>query len=156
MPHVPGLRSPYAKVGRLVYFGRMLDKIRLHAAGNLPADYHANLGEAQAGVFDARCCQFLGVPYEQIRGRALEGGSDEDVLAWTERKGGKARTDDECMIWNAFLRKRGWHDAPDVAARLRLRVNEAGLAGRPIETFFDFIDCDEGRDPAAERPWEKV
>ncbi len=35
MPSVPGLRSPYAKVGRLVYFGRMLDKIRLHAAGRL-------------------------------------------------------------------------------------------------------------------------
>jgi len=25
-------------VGRFVYFGRMLDKIRLHAAGRLPAD----------------------------------------------------------------------------------------------------------------------
>ncbi len=39
MPPVPGLRSCYARVGRLVYFGRMLDKIRLHAAGRLPADY---------------------------------------------------------------------------------------------------------------------
>jgi len=38
MPHVSGLRSCYAKVGRFVYFGRMLDKIRLHAAGRLPAD----------------------------------------------------------------------------------------------------------------------
>ena len=37
MPHVPGLRSVYAKVGRPVYFGRMLDKIRLHAEGRLPA-----------------------------------------------------------------------------------------------------------------------
>ena len=35
MPNIPGLRSTYAKVGRLVYFGRMLDKIRLHAAGQL-------------------------------------------------------------------------------------------------------------------------
>jgi len=26
MPRVPGLRNPYDKVGRLVYFGRMLDK----------------------------------------------------------------------------------------------------------------------------------
>ena len=26
MPYVPGLHSPYDKVGRLVYFGRMLDK----------------------------------------------------------------------------------------------------------------------------------
>lgn len=47
MAHVPGLRSPYAKVGRLVYFGRMLDKIRLYAAGQLPAEYVANLGDDQ-------------------------------------------------------------------------------------------------------------
>ncbi len=39
MPHVPGLRSCYAKVGRLIYFGRMLDKIRLHASAKLPEDY---------------------------------------------------------------------------------------------------------------------
>jgi hypothetical protein len=32
MPTIPGLRSPYERVGRLVYFGRLLDKIRLHAA----------------------------------------------------------------------------------------------------------------------------
>src|SRR5688572_6134665 len=47
MPHVPGLRSCYAKVGRLVYFGRMLDKLRLHAAGQLPAEYVNNLGDGQ-------------------------------------------------------------------------------------------------------------
>ena len=44
MSALPGLRSPRAKVGRLVYSGRMLDKIRLHAAGRLPAGYAANLG----------------------------------------------------------------------------------------------------------------
>jgi gluconokinase len=57
MPHVSGLRSPYDKVGRLVYFGRMLDKIRLNAAGKLPPDYLANLGDQKPGLFDARCCR---------------------------------------------------------------------------------------------------
>jgi hypothetical protein len=47
MPNIPGLRSCYDKVGRLIYFGRMLDKIRLHAAGQLPPDYVENLGEHQ-------------------------------------------------------------------------------------------------------------
>ncbi len=47
MPNVPGLRSCYDKVGRLIYFGRMLDKIRLHAAGQLPPAYDENLGDAQ-------------------------------------------------------------------------------------------------------------
>ena len=63
MPHIPGLRSPYLKVGRLVYFGRMLDKIRLHAAGKLPPEYVANLGDSSPGVFDTRCCSFLRVKF---------------------------------------------------------------------------------------------
>ena len=37
-------RSPNEKVGGLVYFGRMLDKARLKAAGDLPPDLHQNLG----------------------------------------------------------------------------------------------------------------
>src|SRR3954471_422609 len=70
MANVPGLRSPYKKVGRLVYFGRMLDKIRLHAAGKLPgADYSANLGKG----FDARCCSFLRIDYEDLKTRVLAG-----------------------------------------------------------------------------------
>ena len=155
MPHVPGLRSPYAKVGRLVYFGRMLDKIRLHAAGQLPADYQGNLGDQKPGMFDARCCAFLRVAYAGIREQALAGQGDEAILAWVEHRGGR-RSDEECETWNGFLMKRGWHDHPDTTARLQMRVREAGLAGRPIETFFDFIDCAEGRDPAATRPWESA
>jgi len=38
-----GLRSPYDKVGGLLYFGRMLDKIRSHAKGELPLEYEVNL-----------------------------------------------------------------------------------------------------------------
>ena len=34
--HRSGLRSCYAKVGRFIYFGRMLDKIRLHSERKLP------------------------------------------------------------------------------------------------------------------------
>ena len=46
MPNVSGLRSPYNRVGRLVYFGRMLDKVRLQAAGRLPLDENgANIGK---------------------------------------------------------------------------------------------------------------
>lgn len=48
MPHVPGLRSPHAKVGRLVIFGRMLDKIRLNARDALLPDYQPNLGDGAA------------------------------------------------------------------------------------------------------------
>src|SRR5438309_489448 len=43
------IRSPSAKVDGLVYFGRMLDKIRLHAKGELPAEYQPNLGKGFDG-----------------------------------------------------------------------------------------------------------
>ena len=92
MPHVSGLRSCYAKVGRLVYFGRMLDKIRLHTAGKLPDDYQKNLGDAQFFVLDGRCCRFLGVRHTDLRERTLAGGSDESVLAWAHANG-TPRTD---------------------------------------------------------------
>jgi hypothetical protein len=50
MLQVPGLSSSYDKVGSLVYFGRMLDKNRLHAISKLPAEYQTNLGDAPAEV----------------------------------------------------------------------------------------------------------
>ena len=151
MPTIPGLRSPYAKVGRLVYFGRMLDKIRLHAAGQLPADYVANLGDNRPGVFDSRCCAFLRVRFDELTARTLAGGlADEQLLAWCHERGGP-RTDEECFTWNGFLMKRGWRD--DAAPRLRLRIAESGLESKPIMTFFDYIDFDEGRDPVAGQAW---
>ena len=149
MAHVPGLRSPYAKVGRLVYFGRMVDKIRLHAAGRLPvADYTPNMGKA----FDARCCTFLRVNYDELRARALIGDlSDLPLLTWAEQHGG-ARTDEECDVWNGFMAKRGWRD--EVAEVLARRIAESRLEGRPVLTMFDYLDFDEGRFSTHSRPWE--
>ena len=66
------------------------------------------------------------------------------------------RSDEECHVWNCFLMKRGWHDEPGNVQRLRQRISESGLEGKPIETFFDYIDFDEGRVPAAARSCEKV
>lgn len=145
---VPGLRSPYAKVGRLVYFGRMLDKIRLHAAGQLPPDYVANVGKG----FDGRCLAFLRIDYAELRQRTLAADCDDaQLLAWAEQRGG-ARSDEECEVWNGFMMKRGWRDTgAEVLAR---RIRESGLEAKPIVTMFDYLDFDEGRDPVARRAWE--
>ena len=133
------LRSPYAKVGALCYFGRMLDKIRLHQQGMLPVEYQPNLGEG----FDARCVQFLDIPYDTLVLRVSEGGSDEDILDWCFRSG-QRRSLEEIEVWNEFMRKRGWND--DGSARLKERLQESGFGDRTdIQTFFDFIDLDEGR-----------
>jgi gluconokinase len=151
MPSVPGLRSPHAKVGRIVVFGRTLDKIRLHSRGALPPDYQPNLGEARPPLLDARCCRFLGVAYADLRARALQGGCDEEILAWAHGTG-TPRSDEECMIWNRFMTKMGWRD--DRTDVLRQRCAELGTAAKGIETNFELIDVDEERPPGLTRSWE--
>jgi hypothetical protein len=134
-----GLRSPFAKVGGLVHFGRMLDKIRLHAKGELPSDYEANLGKG----FDERCVQFLRVDYNQLVDQVKQGGTDDEILQWCFNIG-RHPSYDEIYVWNEFMRKRGWND--EVSETLKRRKKEAGMAGRSeIETMFSFIDADEGR-----------
>jgi hypothetical protein len=153
MPQIPGLRSCYAKVGRFIYFGRMLDKIRLHAAGNLPADYVPLLGDSQYLTLDGRLCRFLGVPYAEIRTRTLEGGTDEEILAWAEQRG-TPRSDEECHMWNRFIAKLGWRD--ERSHVLPQRILDSGLTGKTVATVIDHIEYDEGRDPVADRAWESI
>lgn len=135
-----GLRTQFAKVGGLVYFPRMLDKIRAHAQDQLHADYQANLGKG----FDERCIGFLRVEYNDLVDRVKQGGTDEEILQWCISKGGRQPTDEEIYVWNEFMRKRGWND--ELSETLKRRKKEAGMAGRSeIETMFGFIDADEGR-----------
>jgi hypothetical protein len=137
--HIPGLRSPYDQIGGLVYFGRMLDKIRLHAAGKLPGDYQSNLGTG----FDGRCTKLLKVEYAGLVARVKQGGSDEEIFEWCCSNG--SRLDEEATeVWNDFMRKRGWRD--DVAEILERRLRDAGAEGK-AQTMFDYIDLDEGRPP---------
>ncbi|MEO6788792.1 MAG: DUF5069 domain-containing protein [Chthoniobacteraceae bacterium] len=136
---IPGLRSPHDKVGGLLYFGRMLDKIRLHQRGELPTGFHANLGEG----FDKACVQFLGLPYAEIVVHVKGGASDEETLAWCRARGPQF-VEQDALVWNEFMRKRGWNDV--ASERLRQRKAENGFATRDeIQTFFDYIDADEER-----------
>ena len=138
---VPGLRSCHEKVGGILYLGRMFDKIRLHTAGKLPEDYHANLGKG----FDARTLSFLDVDYASLVERVNQGGTDDELLAWCFERG-RYPTDEQIEVWNEFMRKRGWND--EASKRLQERKAEGGFSDRAdIETFFDYIDLDEGRDP---------
>lgn len=140
---IPGLRSPSDQVGGLVYFGRMLDKIRLAAAGKLPEAWQAARGMAYPTSFDARCCRFLRVDYAALEAETLRGGkSDAELLAWCQEHG-RRPGEEEIEIWNAFMTKRGWRDAG--TPRLRERLVEIGLAPGTVETMFEFIDLDEGR-----------
>jgi Domain of unknown function (DUF5069) len=135
------LRSPSEKVGGLFYFARMLDKIRLHARGELPSDYHANLGKG----FDEKCAAFLGINYDQLVEHVKRGGTDEEILQWCFNHG-RRPDENDIYVWNEFMRKRGWND--EVSEILERRKREAGMTDRSdIQTAFQFIDADEGRLP---------
>jgi len=142
-------RSPYDAIGGLVYFPRMLDKIRIHAAGKLPAAHQEQLGDG----FDGRCVRFLGVAYEDVKQRVLAGETDEAVLAWCLANGRKPN-EEEIDVWSNFMRKRGWRD--DARERVEFRIKESHLESRAAEivTMFDYIDIDEGRTPPDFRKWE--
>jgi hypothetical protein len=136
------LRSPSEKIGGLFYFGRMLDKIRLHAKGELPSDYQANLGKG----FDEKCVTFLRVNYDQLVQRVKMGGTDDEILQWCFSVGHRP-SESDLYVWNEFMRKRGWND--EVSEMVERRKAEAGMADRSdIQTSFQFIDADEGRLPA--------
>ena len=138
---IPGLRSPFDQVNGLVYFGRMLDKIRLIAAGKLPEGWQPMRG-AVKGSFDWRCCEFLKIDYAALEAKTLEGGSDESLLAWAYANG-RQPTEQEIEVWNAFMTKRGWRDAG--TQRLNERLEEIGLPVGTVQTMFEYIEIDEGR-----------
>jgi len=119
----------------------MLDKIRVRAAGLLPAEYHANLG----GGFDERALSFLWIEYPPLVERVKNGGTDEEIAEWTFSQG-RHPSPEDIEIWNEFMRKRGWDD--EASPRLAQRKAESGFQNRDdIQTFFAYIDADEGRDP---------
>jgi hypothetical protein len=139
--NVPNLRSPHVQIDGISYFTRMLDKIRLHSKGALPLEFQPNLGSG----FDGRCVNFLWIEYPALVERVKEGGADEDILEWVFMQGRKPSAE-EIEVWNDFMRKRGWND--ESSQRLTLRKQESGFPDRDdIQTFFDYIDMDEGRDP---------
>ncbi len=135
----PALRSPRDKVGGLVYFGRMIDKIRLHLVGELHDDYRENFGSNDA--LDGVLALFLNLEHGAIVQRTAEGGADEEILEWCFTHGHRPNKM-QVHVWNAFAEKLGWRDP---AARTVARVNERlGLGGR-LATIFECIDADEDR-----------
>jgi gluconokinase len=134
-------RSAYDLTGGLSYFARMCHKIRLHAAGELPEDYHGNLGKG----FDDRMCRYLNVTYPALREKILAGGTDEEILEWCYTNGLRLN-DMHLQVWNTFARKRGWRDDDGGTEFLAKFKESSGLSDRDdIMTMFDYYDVDEKR-----------
>src|ERR1043166_6925105 len=137
-------KSPNDTVGGMRYFGRMLDKIRLHARGELPEEYHKNLGIPRSA--DGVCLNFLRINYNDLKKRVQEGGTDEEILEWCYQKGGRRLNEGDLTVWNEFMRKFGWKDF--ATPLLEQQKQAAGISDRAdIETIGQFIDWEEGRSP---------
>ena len=137
---IEGIIGCYEKTHGMFYFARMCSKIRLHAAGRLPADYDSMLGQG----FDGRTCRYLRVRYEDVKAQVLAGGAADAVLEWCFTTG-RRPTDEEVLIYNSFMSKRGWRDdetdefIPDM-------IREYGVPNDgSMVTDFDLIEMDEGR-----------
>jgi hypothetical protein len=136
--NVEGLKGCYEKTGGLFYFARMCSKIRLQAAGKLPADYHDMVGNG----FDGRTCRYL--RYDDLKKLVISGKSDEAVLDWCLRQRGGI-TAEQILIYNSFMSKRGWRDdetdgfIPDMIKSYGLKDDGS------VITDFDLIEKDEGR-----------
>jgi len=133
--------SAYDKTSGMMYFARMLDKIRLFANGELRLDFHANLGKGG----DNWCASFLRVDYAALRERVLAGGTDEEILEWCQ-KNGRILNDTDLLVWNLFIAKLGWNDL--AAPRLEKFKRDSGLGDRAdIQTMAEYFEVDEGRKP---------
>jgi hypothetical protein len=140
-------KSPKETTKGMMYFPRMLDKIRMHARGELHEDYHKNLGATKSA--DGACCNFLRVNYADLVERVKQGGSDEEILEWCFEKGRRLNEGD-IMIWNCFSSKLGWRDF--ATPMLKEAKQKHGFAeSKHIRTISDLIDFEEGRETEAPR-----
>jgi gluconokinase len=134
--------SDQVKTRGLVYFARMVDKIRLQAQGVLAPGYHLGVVEDPTS-FDARFCRHWEIDYEQVKAATLRGLSTEAVFDEVFR-GRTAPNEEQILVWNLFLLKRGWRDSG--SAGLEQNKARDGFAGRDdIRTYVDLHDADEGR-----------
>lgn len=134
-------RSPYEKLGGLVYLGRTIDKIRLKHAGELRPDFFELMGKG----FDARIMDYLGLDYATFAAFVLGGATDEQCVAYCAAHG-RALSENALVIWNDFACKRGFNDSATTA--LENFKAGSGLSGRTdLTTIFEYMEVDEGRKP---------
>lgn len=136
--------SDYVSTKGVIFFARLLDKLRLKDQGLLPADYNV-AGSANQDCFDARFCRFFDLDPQQLISRVRTGASDEDILEWCFERFGRPDLE-KIQFWNSFVIKHGWRDESAKELEEVKKVN--GLADRAdIQTWVDYHDVDEGRSP---------
>ncbi len=133
-------RSPREVMAGWTYLPRFVDKIRLHLAGRLPADYQENLTKG----FDGLWLKAAGVTAEQMIEIVRNSLTDGEVCDWVGKN--VKKTDAEKTVFRDHILNHGRQNDEALRARLKLRKEQSGLGQRDdIQTFVDYIDADEKR-----------
>ncbi|MEK7677921.1 MAG: DUF5069 domain-containing protein [Verrucomicrobiota bacterium] len=132
-------RSPRERMAGWVHLPRFVDKIRLHLAGQLHADYRENFTKG----FDGAWLEAAGVAAEPFIEVVKNTITDGEVCDWVAQN--VKKSDADKAAFNNHVLNRG-RDTDEMKARLKWRKEQAGLGGRDdIQAFVDFIDADEKR-----------
>jgi len=140
--HYP--RSPKLKLGGLAHLGRLIDKIRLRHAGKIQDYNYLTVG------FDKHLLDLLGVKSDDLERRVLDGGTDDEILAWV-RSAARPLSDEETRQFNERILAGGPKDdaaRQRFAGRLRDIAAKRGVAVEslpPVSTWADVIELDEER-----------
>ena len=133
-------RSPRETMDGWSYLPRYIDKIRLHLAGKLHADYQENFGKG----FDGLWLKTAGVTHEQMIEVVKQSITDGQVSDWV-RNHMKKSAAEKAAHWEDML-SRPKPDDEAAIARLKMRKEQCGGAHRDdVRTFVDVIDLDEKR-----------
>lgn len=133
-------RSPRETMCGWMHLPRFIDKIRLHFAGKLHADYQPNFCKG----FDGRWLEAAGVEANNFLEVVRKSITDGEVCDWVLKNVKKSDADKAAHRKHMLDYPR--QDDPEMQARLKMRKEQAGLAHRDdIKTFVDFIDADEKR-----------
>lgn len=133
-------RSPRETMAGWTYLPRYIDKIRLHLASQLHADYQENLGKG----FDGMWLKYAGVTHDQMLQVVKNSMIDGEVCDWVTQNVHKSVADKAAHFEDLLSRPRaGDQTALD---RFKMRMAESKLTHRTdITTFVDYIDADENR-----------
>lgn len=133
-------RSPRETMDGWMYLPRYIDKIRLHLADKLHADYRENLGKG----FDGMWLKYAGVTHEQMIDVVKKSITDGQVYDWVRQNAKKSAADKAAYAKDMLSRPLPGDEA--ALARLKMRKEQCdGLHRDDVKTFVDVIDLDEKR-----------
>ena len=133
-------RSPRETMSGWVHLPRYLDKIRLHFAGKLHADYQDNFGKG----FDGAWLKAAGLTHDNFIAVVKSTLTDGEVADWVAKN--VKKIDTEKTAFRDSILNYGHKSDPQIEERMKTRKAQAGLSHRDdITCFVDFIDADEKR-----------